>query len=182
MEVFEAIKTRRSIRKYLPAPVDDKTLEQVLEAGRWAPSWKNSQCWYFIIVRDAVLKAALPDTLSPNNGGRSAITSAPILIVACAELKKSGYKNGEPSTIRGDWVMFDVALAMENIALAACGFGLGTVHIGLFDHKKVETMLDVPDGFCVIEMMTLGHPDGDVKTPPRKELNEIVFKEKFGGY
>jgi nitroreductase len=102
--------------------------------------------------------------------------------VACAELKKSGYKNGEPSTIRGDWAMFDVALAMENIALAACGFGLGTVHIGLFDHKKVETMLDVPDGFCVIEMMTLGHPDGDVKTPPRKELNEIVFKEKFGGY
>jgi nitroreductase len=56
------------------------------------------------------------------------------------------------------------------------------VHIGLFDHKKVETMLGVPDGFCVIEMMPLGHPDGDVKTPPRKELNEIVFKEKFGGY
>jgi len=92
MEVFEAIKTRRSIRKYLPAPVDDKTLEQVLEAGRWAPSWKNSQCWYFIIVRDAVLKAALARYIEPNNGGRSAITSAPILIVACAELKKSGYK------------------------------------------------------------------------------------------
>ncbi|MGP8080379.1 MAG: nitroreductase family protein [Dehalococcoidales bacterium] len=182
MEIIEAINTRRSIRKYLPAPVDNRTLERVLEAGRWAPSWKNSQCWRFIIVRDAAVKAELADTLSPNNGGRYAITSAPVLIVACAELKKSGFRDGEPSTIRCDWAMFDVALAMENMALAGCGLGLGTVHIGLFDHKKVETLMGVPDGFCVIEMMTLGHPDGEVKVPPRKELNEIVFKGKFGGH
>jgi nitroreductase len=77
--------------------------------------------------------------------------------------------------------MFDTALAMETMALAARGLGLGTVHIGLFDHKRVETLLGVPEGFCVIEMMPLGYPDGEVIAPPRKALAEIVYQEKFGG-
>ena len=168
------------MRKYKSTQVEEKTLDQVLEAGRWAPSWKNSQCWRFIIVRDLAAKAALAETVSINNQGNNAIRTAPVIIVACAELKKSGFTNGEPRTVRGDWAMFDVALTMENIAIAACGLGLGTVHIGLFDHKKVEAMLAVPDGFCVVEMMPLGYPDGEVITPPRKELTEIVFKNKFG--
>ena len=154
----------------------------MLEAAQWAPSWKNSQCWRFIIIRDAATKAELSNTLSPNNQGRNAITSAPILVVACAELKKAGFSDGVARTIRGDWAMFDVALAMENIAIAARDLGLGTVHIGLFDHKKVETTLGVPDGFCVMEMMPLGYPEGEVPTPSRKDLTEIVFKEKFGGH
>ena len=45
MEVLEAIKTRRSIRRYKTTPVDDETVELVLEAARWAPSWANTQCW-----------------------------------------------------------------------------------------------------------------------------------------
>ena len=153
-----------------------------MEAARWAPSWKNSQCWRFILVRNDALKAALAETLSTNNQGINAIKSAPILIIACTELRKSGFTDGAARTIRGDWAMFDVALAMENIAIAARGLGLGTVHIGLFDHKKVEAMLGVPEDFCVMEMMPLGYPDGEAKITSRKELDEIVFKEKFGGH
>jgi nitroreductase len=67
--------------------------------------------------------------------------------------------------------MFDTALALENMVLAAHSLGLGTVHIGLFDHKKVEALLGVPEGFCVFEMIPLGYPDGEAKAPPRKELN-----------
>ena len=63
MEALEAIKTRRSIRKYKPAPVDDKTLEPVLEAAHWAPSWANTQCWRFIVVRDSDIKNKLANTL-----------------------------------------------------------------------------------------------------------------------
>ena len=179
MEVLEAIKTRRSIRKYKNDPVDDKTLETVLEAARWTPSWANTQCWRFIVVRDSDTQNKLADTLSPTNPAMAAIRNAPIVIVACAELGKSGYKEGIVKTDKGDWFMFDVALAMQNLVLAAHSLGLATVHVGLFDAEKAANILEVPQGYCVVEMTPLGYPD-EIKDPrPRKELSEIVFYNKW---
>jgi nitroreductase len=188
MEVLEAIKTRRSIRKYQPTPVDDKTIELVLEAARWAPSWHNSQCWRFIVVRDSIIKNELADTAiavtegKPNRAAE-AIRNAPVAIVACAELGKSGYSAGEPRepvTDKGDWYMFDVALAMQNLTLTARSLGLGTVHVGAFDARKVAKILSVPKGFAVVSMTPLGYPDQEPGPRPRKELSEIVFYDKFG--
>jgi nitroreductase len=185
MDVLEAIKTRRSIRKYKDTPVDDKTLEQVLEAAQWAPSWANTQCWRFVVVRDTTTKSALADTLKSArpggiNAAAEAIRQAPLAIVACAERQKSGYYHGEATTEKGDgWLMFDTGLAMQNLVLAAHALGLGTVHVGLFDAKKAESILGVPEGYCVVEMTPLGYPDQEATAPPRKELSEIVFYEKF---
>ena len=67
MEVLDAIRNRRSIRQYQMTPVDDETMELVLEAARRAPSWSNSQCWRFIVVRDSWVKAELSTLLSANN-------------------------------------------------------------------------------------------------------------------
>ncbi|MFC2001338.1 nitroreductase family protein [Chloroflexota bacterium] len=180
MEVLEAIKTRRSIRKYKPDPVDDKTLETVLEAARWAPSWANTQCWRFVAVRDSNIKAELADTFEVPNAALEAIRNAPLVIVACAELGKSGFYEGTPFTDKGDWFMFDVALAMQNLVLAAHSLGLATVHVGRFDARKAASVLGVPEGFCVVEMTPLGYPD-QVRDPrSRKELAEIVFYDKYG--
>ncbi len=180
MEVFEVIKKRRSIRKYKTTPVDDKTLEQVLEAAQWAPSWANTQCWRFIVVRDTGIRGQLAESLSRNNPATDAIINAPLVIVACAQKKRSGHYHGEPSTDKGDgWLMFDTGLAMQNLVLAAHALGLGTVHVGAFDAKKVEKALGVPEGYCVVEMTPLGYPDQEARTTPRKELSEIVFYEKF---
>ena len=180
MDVLEAIKTRRSIRKYKTTPVDDRTLEQVLEAAQWAPSWANTQCWRFIVVRDTGIRTQLAETLSSNNPATDAILNAPLVIVACAQIKRSGHYHGEPSTDKGDgWLMFDTGLAMQNLVLAAHALGLGTVHVGAFDAKKAEEALGVPEGYCVVEMTPLGYPDQEAKTPPRKELSEIVLYEKF---
>jgi len=179
MEVLEAIKTRRSIRKYKATPVDGKTIELVLEAARWAPSWANTQCWRFVVVQDKDIKNKLADTLNPTNSAIDAIRQAPLVIVACAELGKSGCYDGVPATDKGDWYMFDVALAMQNLVLTAHSLGLGTVHVGLFDAKRVATILEVPPGFCVVEMTPLGYPD-QVRNPrPRKELSEIIFYDKY---
>ncbi len=177
---MEAIKTRRSIRRYQTTPVDDKPVELILEAARWAPSWANTQCWKFIVVRDSKIKDELASTLSAGNPATEAIKSAPVVIVACAELGKSGYYRGEPATDKGDWYMFDVALSMQNLALAAHSLGLGTVHVGLFKAKRAAIILGVPEGFCVVEMTPLGYAEGEVKPRPRKELSEIVFYDKFG--
>lgn len=188
MEVLEAIKARRSIRKYKTDPVDNKTVELVLEAARWAPSWHNEQCWRFIVVRDGSIKAELANTLIKrkrddtlvDNPSAEAIKGAPTVIVACAELEKSGYEKGKPVTDKGDWYMFDVALAMQNLVLAAHSLGLGTVHVGAFDAEKAANILQVPQGFCVVVMTPLGYPDQEPNPRPRKELSEIVFYDKYG--
>ena len=184
--VLEAIKTRRSIRKFKTTPVDDKTIELVLEAARWAPSWGNTQCWRFIVVRDVNIKAELANTLRlewadtvVENPATDAIRQAPVVIVACAELEKSGYYHGEPATDKGDWYMFDVALAMQNLVLAAHSLGLATVHVGRFDAKQAASILEVPEGFCVVEMTPLGYPDQVREPRPRKEHSEIVFHDKW---
>jgi len=180
MEVLDVIRTRRSIRKYKTISVDEKTIEQILEAGRWAPSWANTQCWRFIVVRDDNIKAELASTLTPGNPAADCIENAPVTIVACAELERAGYSRGEPLTDKGDWFMFDVALAMQNLVLAAHSLGLGTVYVGAFDAKKAASILEVPSGFCVVAVTPLGYPDQKGRAPSRKELSEIVFHNKFG--
>jgi nitroreductase len=195
MELFEAIKTRRSIRRYTADPVDDKKIETILEAGRWAPSWANTQCWRFIVVRDAKVKAGLGDCLmkikTPDRGeienpGTKSINTVPVVIVVCAETGKSGLKPGpaggssEFVTDKGDWFMFDAALAVQNMVLAAHAQGLGTVIIGLFDAKKAEKLLGLPPNIRVVTLFPVGISAAEAKVPPRKELSEIVVKDRWG--
>ncbi len=186
MELMEAIRDRRSIRHYRPEPVDDQTLEKVLEAARLAPSWANTQCWRFIVVRDEVTRNRLADTLftTPDIGDKNpaekSIRTAPVVIVACAELGRSGFYSGKPTTDKGDWYMFDVALAMQNLVLAAHSLRLGTVHIGSFRAEELAKILNIPEGFCPVGMTPLGYPDQQPKPRPRKELAEIVFHESWG--
>ena len=183
MDLMQAILDRRSIRKFKPDAISDNDLAKILEAARWAPSWKNSQCWRFVVVRDSEIKNKLADTaigvLSGSNRGAEAMRDAPVAIVACAELGKSGYSGEGPATDKGDWYMFDVALAMQNLVLAAHAMGLGTVHIGAFDAKKAAEVLGVPEGFCVVEMTPLGYPDEE-RSSVRKELSEIVYYDRYG--
>ena len=189
MDVFEAIKTRRSIRKYKSEPVSDDDLQKVIEAAHWAPSWANTQCWRFIVVRDPEIKAAMANTLMKvkfegewiENAAAGAIIQAPLLIVACAEIGLAGFRSdGTPATDKGDWLLFDVALSIENMLLAARALGLGTVIVGDFDARKVAEILEVPEGFRVVTMTPLGYPDHTGQAPPRKELPAIIFHDKYG--
>jgi nitroreductase len=186
MDTIEAIKTRRSIRKFKADAVDDKTLETVLDAARLAPSWSNTQCWKFIVIRDNGMKARLAETLKlvpalGSNPASNSIKTAPVVIVAIAEKGVSGYFEGKTETDKGEyWFMFDVALAMQNLVLAATALGLGTVHLGLFDSKKAASILEIPDNYQVVEMTPLGYPEYQPNQRPRKSLSEIVFHEKFG--
>jgi len=188
MEALEAINKRRSIRKFKSTSVEDEKVELVMEAARQAPSWANTQCWRFVVVRDAEMRNRLADTGFGAGGSRpnvatEAMRVAPVAIVACAELGKAGCgvkEPREPVTDKGDWFMFDTALAMQNMVLAATALGLGTVYIGAFDSVEAEKILGVPEGYKVVSMTPLGYPDEDPKPRPRKELDEIVFKERFG--
>ncbi len=189
MEIFEAIKNRRSIRHYKPNSIDDKTVQTVLEAAHWAPSWGNAQCWRFIVIRDPKIKGEVAETLYKvkidnewvENAAADSIKQAPVLIVICAEKGKAGCGlDGEPLTDKGEyWYMFDIALAVENLTLAAHALGLGTVIVGGFDTRKVSQILDVPAAYTVVTMTPLGTPDHKGQVSPRKQLSEVLFKEKF---
>ena len=115
-----------------------------------------------------------------DNPSTKAIMNAPVVVVACAKRGRSGYDAGKLVTDKGDWYMFDVALSMQNLMLAAHSLGLATVHVGAFDAKKVADILEIPQGYCVVEMTPLGYPDQVRALRPRKELTEIVFYNRFG--
>lgn len=181
MEVFEAIYGRRSVRRLKSDPVPEEALMRILDAARWAPSWANSQCWEFIVVEDEQLKRRLSETLTPRNPAREAVAGAPVVLAACARLGVAGFKAGQPVTSRGGWwYMFDVALAVQNLCLAAHALGFGTVIVGAFDHREAEEALRVPKGVEVVALIPLGYPAEQPKTPSRRGLEELVHHNLYG--
>jgi len=181
MDLVEAIKTRRSIRKFKTTPVKDEDLDIILEAFRWAPSWANTQCARLIIIKDKATISKLAETLTPTNPALRAMLEAPIVIAVCAVLGKSGFKRGEPQTDKGDyWFMFDTGIAMQNLVLAAHSLGLGTVYIGLFDAARAGTILNLPEGIVAVALTPLGYPDEEPEIHRRKELLETVFYDTYG--
>ncbi len=181
MDLMDAIKGRRSIRKYKPDLVPEEALQTVMEAVRWAPSWANTQCWEVIVVKDPKVKSELSTALPKGNPALSSMTEAPLVLVLCGEKGISGYYKGQPVTEKGDWLMFDTGLAIENLCLAAHTLGLGTVVIGMFDHRKAAEILGVPQNVEVVAMTPLGYPASEGPAPRRKEIAEFVHYEKYPG-
>ncbi len=180
MDVIKAMHERRSVRKYRPDPVPEEIIVEILEAARQAPSWANTQVSRFVVVKDQGIKEALRDTLSPGNPARQALIDAPIVICLFAKKDLSGFYHGKPATDKGDWFMFDAGIAMEHLVLTAWNFGLGTVHVGLFDAKTAQEVLKIPDEFAMVEMTPLGYFDVMPKATPRRVLAESVFLDAYG--
>lgn len=179
MDLFEAFQNRRSIRKYQARPVPDEVLARVLEAARCSPSWANTQCWRFVVVKNQETRRKLAEALPTTNPSRRAIENAPVVVAICGQKGVSGYYHNQPSTVLGDWFMFDVGLAASQLTLAAQALGLGTVHVGLLDLNAAGAVLGVPADVQVVELVPVGYPDQQPTAPPRKPLSEIVHWERW---
>jgi len=180
VELMEAIKNRRSIRKFKSDPVPDEAFQILKEAVRWAPSWNNTQCWEMILVKDRKAKFEVLEAVSKANPAYSAMVEAPVILVLCGKKRTSGFYNGQAVTVKGDWLMFDTGIAMQTLCLAAYSLGLGTVVVGMFDHKKAEEILGVPESIEVVAMTPLGYPATGGSTPKRKDISEFVFFDHYG--
>jgi len=180
VELMEAIKNRRSIRKFKSDSVPDEALRILMEAVRWAPSWNNTQCWEMIVVKDPKVKTEVLKTVRKINPAHSAMVETPVILTVCGKKAISGYYRGKPATGKGDWLMFDTGIAMQNLCLAAYSLGLGTVVVGMFDHKKVEKILGVPEDVEVVAMTPLGYPAAEGSTPKRKDVSEFVYSDHYG--
>ena len=178
-ELMAVIKGRRSIRKYQDKEVSAEQLNTVLEAVQWSPSWANTQCWEVVVIQDPAVKQALQETLAKGNPATKAVVDAPVLLAMCGKLESSGYYNNQVTTKFGDWFLFDLGLATQSLCLAAHNQGLGTVVVGLFDHDKAKSVLQVPAGYEVVALLPLGYPAKESSPPKRREISEFTHREKF---
>ncbi len=165
IDVEEAIRKRRAIRRFKPDPIPDDILCRILEAGRLAPSSKNSQPWHFIVIKNKqTLKELAKCTYTGNF-----LPEAPVAIAVVLENAK---------------LESDAARAIQNMVLVAWKYGIGTCWITNF-WDKAKTILGVPmtGNFKLVTVLPFGFIPDDEKPrgkKRRKSLREIVHEEQFG--
>jgi len=164
VDSLTCIRTRREIRDYLDKAVPQECVEQILQAGRLAPSSKNSQPWHFIVIRDKVTLQKMSD-LTPTG---KHIAHAPLAIAIVMD----GAKLPE----------IDGTRATQNMVLAAWSMGIGSCWVTNFYEDGVKDLLNVPQRMKLVTVMPFGYPT-EPKTNRkkiRKPLSEMVHYEKFG--
>ena len=142
---IEAIRKRRSIRRYEEKDISDEQVRAVLEAARCAPSWANKQGWQLMVMRDADKREKVSGVLGGNPASK-AVAQAPVLLVVCMDPAASGVMKGK------EYYMADAGILMDHLMLEAAEMGLGTVFIGSFDEDRIREVLGVPDDYRIVAM------------------------------
>ena len=169
MEAFEAILSRRSIRKYLPTPVSEHDIHQLLDAAMNAPSSSNGQPWHFVVVSDRKLLDEIPKF----HAYSGMLKEAPLAVVVCGDTSLEKTK--------GVWVQ-DCSAATQNLLLAARALGLGSVWLGVYPLEErmsgVRALLGLPDRIIPLAIIAVGHP-AESKPPANRFNPERVHRNKW---
>ncbi|ONI37805.1 hypothetical protein AN639_09355 [Candidatus Epulonipiscium fishelsonii] len=165
MTVKEAINKRKSIRSFTPQPISKETLDEVLEAGRMAPSARNCQEWKFIVFNNQdnekssdMLKACYD---------QSCVQQAPNLIVICSSTDLMMPCNQSIGTV-------SCSIAGAFMTLSATENNLGTVWLGRFDADKTKEILNLPENCVPVAILAIGHPADEGLPRSRKEFSEVI--------
>lgn len=174
--VLKAIVERRSISVFREGEVPEEAVRDILEAGRWAPSYANLQPWEFIVVRDPETKRKLSQIAERVTLYRRGIRNADVVIVVAVDPEV------DPLHYREDG-----AVAVQNMALAAHSLGLATYWIGVPEggpgsaEAMVKEVLGLPDGFSVVALLPLGYPDPSyLPKGERRPLEAVVHRDRYG--
>ena len=166
MDIFEALHTRRSIRKYTDRDVPDDLIDKILAAAMMAPSAGNQQPWQFIVITEATQKERMA-TVHPYV---NMVRTAPIAILVCGDLTKEKFE--------GFWPQ-DCSAAMENLLLAAHGAGLGAVWTGIYPlNERIEKFREIcllPEHIIPLGLAILGWPDHNPAAEERFDPERIHF-------
>ena len=170
MDLYQAIRARKSVRAYREEPVGDDTLARIFEAARLAPSARNDQEWRFVIVRGRDTR----ERIATEAAGQPFIGQAPVLVVCCAETDGRMMRGGQQA------YPIDLAIAIDHLTLAATAEGLGTCWIGAYDENKVKDILGIPSAVRVVELLPLGYPvDPAPVQKSRLPLKSIMRYERW---
>lgn len=173
MDVFDAIKGRRSVREFKPDPIDDKDLEKILEAGKSAPSAGNCQPWEFVVAKDGATKQKLVRAAL----GQSSVAEAPVVVVVCANIPRTSIRYGR----RGAelYCIQDTAAAVQNILLTAYALGYGTCWVGSFDEESAAKAIKAPPDVRPLAIIPIGRPAEKPTPTARLPLKKIVHENTF---
>lgn len=201
MELIEAIKARRSIRKFKSDPVSDQEIKALLEAARLAPSGVNMQPWRFVVIKSDQGRERLNEaTWLPF------VAKAPVVLACCVdkqsygtlgnritELREAGAFLGTPlenmtseeyaknrkrdQAAIDAYMALNAAIAIDHITLRAVDLGLATCWVMMFDQDKIKLALDLDDKYHVVALIPVGYPDQDPAPRPRLPLDELIIKE-----
>lgn len=196
----EAIEQRRSIRKFKPDAVPHAILRELLNAARLAPSGSNAQPWRFKIVKDNEIK----EKLVKASYDQAFIAEAPVVLVCCADIGGylngvvSGLQDlGKIGAVEdrivhivlerthrmkalsfdqfGQRIAFNVAIAIEHIALRALDFGLGTCWVRLIDEQAIREIFGWDETISVVALLPVGYPDESPVPRKRRTIEEIAI-------
>ena len=169
MELDQAIKTRRSVRRFSDRPLAKEILEKIIEAGSHAPSHCDSQGWKFIFIDDGAIKEKIFAA-----GGSYAVKNAPYGILVLYNTALSDNLEYR------DWIQSGSA-AIQNMLLTIHNLGLGGCWIGHLPNKRtLRKIFSIPKSYAPVAYIILGYPLAEQRELKRKyRLNEIWAANKF---
>jgi 5,6-dimethylbenzimidazole synthase len=186
MDLFTAIKERRSCRSFLTDPIDEAILEKIIEAGTWAPSPMNAQPWEFIVVTSPEMKEKIYAEAERcrqwalNTSGWKwldkyrieFLKAAPVLVAVIGDPKKSGVDQFLEDGSVG--YQYACAAAVQNMLLAAQVLGIGSLWYTLFEKNNLARILDIDPEKKPLSIVCLGKPAGEVPPVGRKPVQDRI--------
>jgi nitroreductase len=180
METLETIRKRCSLKTHIAKrEIEPEKINAILEAGRLGASARNYQPWRFIVVQERQTVEELIQAFSESN---RVIKDAPVILLVCARPTDDVTKNGM------EYFLFDVGLAVGNMALAATDLGLVTHLMTAFDEAEVKKVLHIPEDVRVVVATPLAYPlEGSydeaakerLSMRTRKCLEELVYYNRW---
>jgi nitroreductase len=183
MDVKEAIRTRRAFRSLEPVDITDEIVDDLARHIQLSPSCFNNQPWRYVFVYDPEMLKKMFNALSKGNVWAHAAS----MIVAVF-----GKQNDDCEIGPRIYYLFDIGLATGFLILRATELGLVAHPIAGYDENKVKEILNIPDEMRVINLIIVGKKSDSISEvlsesqikkenirPPRKNLNEFVFKNQY---
>lgn len=163
MDALEAIRTRRSVRKYLNKEVPKELLETIVDCGRLSATARNEQPWEFIVIVDKDLKKKVAEQ---TDNGKFISEAGACIAVVCKDTK---------------YYIEDGSAATQNILVSARALGLGSCWVA-GDKKpycsSILELLNVPKSYRLVSLIAIGYPES-IPSPPKRSLKEVLHWNTF---
>ena len=172
--ILQAIKNRQCTFRFDPTPLSEDSIQTILDAGRWAPSWLNRQPWRFYVITESKKKQRIMKE-APNIF-HEGILEAPATIAILVNVMDDPFHYIEAG-----------AVATQNMALAAYALGLGSCWIGVFNlrgarrstEERIKKILKVPKEYRLIALLPIGKPRMINQERTRKGLEDLTSFNQF---
>lgn len=175
MDFFDVVKKRHATRAYVRRAVEESNIKQLLETVNSAPSAGNLQSYEIFLVKSERNKKALAEaTAVGTSASQDFITGASMILVFCANPKRSDVKYGERG--RSLYSIQDATIAATYSQLAATALGMASCWVGRFDEGKVLEVLKNPKGLRPVAIIPIGYPAEEPEAKSRRELQDIVHE------